>query len=365
MAGLRGLGISGVAVTALAPSWSGAGLWSRFATDRTVGPDPGRDPAGFADEVGRVSAARGAMVVYPGREEAIEALLDHWDTLPRGVVMPYPWPAPLRAIRDKTRLPELAGAAGIPTPATRTVAAAEALAASPPEFPCIVKPGDPVGRLKSAHLVRGPDELDSLLRRRRVPPDERVLVQEWARGPVLSLEVVLGRRGEVVGRFQQRTERTWPVAAGSIAFGTSVRADEELVRRAARMLRDAGYWGLAQLDFVATVEGPVLVDVNPRFYSCLPLAIACGVNLPAAWHAVALGGGARCPEAYPTGVSFRWLEGDLVAAARGSPKRLLRRAPPPRTGSMWAWHDPLPGIVLAIGVVGSRVRRTIRRLLRT
>ena len=40
------------------------------------------------------------------------------------------------------------------------------------------------------------------------------------------------------------------------------------------MLRRAGYWGLAQLDFVQDSDGPVLIDVNPRYYACLPLALA-------------------------------------------------------------------------------------------
>jgi predicted ATP-grasp superfamily ATP-dependent carboligase len=360
VAGLRGLGMSGVSVTAFAPDWSGAGLWSRFTADRTVGPDPAVDAAGFADRVGRLTAERGPMVVYPGREEAIEALLDRWNQMPPSAVLPYPGVAPLRAIRDKTQLPAIAAAAGLRAPATISVTAAAALASSVMEFPCIVKPGGPVGRLKSAHLVHTEDELRKLLRRRRVPDDEPVLVQEWLQGPVASLEVVIGRKGQLVGRFQQMTERTWPAAAGSIAFGTSVEPDERLAREATRMLAAAGYWGLAQLDFVTTGEGPILVDVNPRFYSCLPLAIACGVNLPAAWHAVALDEPARCGDGYPTGVSFRWLEGDLVAAARGFPRRLLKRAPPPRVGSMWASTDPIPGIMLAMGVVGSRLRRLAR-----
>jgi predicted ATP-grasp superfamily ATP-dependent carboligase len=360
VAGLRGLGVSGVSVTALAPDWSGAGLWSRFTADRTVGPDPAVDAAGFADRVGQLTAERGPMVVYPGREEAIEALLDRWNQMPPSAVLPYPGVAPLRAIRDKARLPALAAAAGFRAPATISVTTAAALASSVTEFPCIVKPGAPVGRLKSAHLVRTEDELRTLLRRRRVPGGEPVLMQEWLQGPLVSLEVVIGRKGQLVGRFQQVTQRTWPAAAGSIAFGTSVEPDERLAGEASRMLADAGYWGLAQLDFVSTGDGPVLVDVNPRFYSCLPLAIACGVNLPAAWHAVALDEPARCPDAYPTGVSFRWLEGDLVAAARGFPRLLLKRAPPPRVGSMWASSDPIPGIMLAMGVVGSRLRRLAR-----
>ena len=357
VAGLRGLGMSGLRVTALAPGRSAAGLWSRFTADRRVGPDPAVDPSGFAEEVAGLARANGPMVVYPGREEAIEALLGDWELMPPEAVLPYPAPNPLRAIRDKTRLPELAAAAGLRAPRTLAVTTAGALLASAPPLPSIVKPGAPVGRLKTAHLVRSDTELRSLFRRRTVGEGEPVLVQEWIQGPLLSLEIVIGQDGRTVGRFQQLSDRTWPATAGSVAFATSVEPDDELVRGSAGMLARAGYWGLAQLDFVATDGGPVLVDVNPRFYSCLPLAVACGVNLPAAWHAVTLDRPFACPDAYPTGVSFRWLEGDLVAATRGFPRRLASRAPPPRVGAMWASGDPVPAVLMAAGAIGSRLRR--------
>ena len=51
-----------------------------------------------------------------------------------------------------------------------------------------------------------------------------------------------------------------------------------------------GFGGLAQLQFVQAPGGaPALIDVNPRFYGSLPLALACGVNLPDAWHALVSG----------------------------------------------------------------------------
>ena len=63
------------------------------------------------------------------------------------------------------------------------------------------------------------------------------------------------------------------------------------------------------------------------------------------------------PAAYPEGVAFRWLEGDLVAAAAGHPGRLLRRPPAPRVGAMWATRDPLASALLATRAVTSRLGR--------
>ena len=153
------------------------------------------------------------------------------------------------------------------------------------------------------------------------------------RGPLVSIELVIDREGRLVARFQQVTRRTWPSAAGSIALATSVEPDEGLVSRTAAMLAELGYWGLAQVDFVETPSGFTLLDVNPRFYRCLPLAVACGTNLPALWHAVAVGRPVGAPGAYRTGMTYRWLEADFVAAVRGAPARLFERAPAAQHGS--------------------------------
>jgi len=40
------------------------------------------------------------------------------------------------------------------------------------------------------------------------------------------------------------------------------------------MRRQAGYWGLVDLQFLDTASGPLLIEVNPRFYGSLALALA-------------------------------------------------------------------------------------------
>jgi predicted ATP-grasp superfamily ATP-dependent carboligase len=219
----------------------------------------------------------------------------------------------------------------------------------------VVKPARPVSILKTARLVRSAAQMESILA--DVPAQEQLIVQERVRGPLTSVELVLDREGRVAARFQHVTQRTWPPAAGSIALATSVEPDEELVSRAATMLADLGYWGLAQVDFVQTPQGHALLDVNPRFYRCLPLAVACGTNLPALWHAVTVGRPVGSPRAYRTGVTYRWLEADFVAAARGIPHRLLARAPQPHAGAAWAAGDPLPGFLLGAWAVTDRLSR--------
>jgi predicted ATP-grasp superfamily ATP-dependent carboligase len=144
----------------------------------------------------------------------------------------------------------------------------------------------------------------------------------------------------------------------------SVVPDRDLVARSARLVGTAGYWGLVQLDFLPGPDGPALIDANPRYYPALALATGCGVNLPAAWHEVVAGAPSATPGPYRVGVSYRWLEADLVAALRGTPDRLLRRAGGPTTGAMWDAADPVPAALLAGLAVASRPAKRVSSLAR-
>jgi len=362
VAGIRSLGWAGLRVLAVAPSWTAPGLWSRHCAGRAVSPSVIGDPAGYSERLRQLAAECGPLVVYPSREETIDVMIaerSEWGA----VMLPFPDGDVLDRVRDKGRLVTTARESGVATAETLFHGPARELRSMRFAEPVVVKPARPVSPLKTAHLIERPGELEPLLE--PVPDDERLLVQEWLSGPLTSLELVLDRHGKVVARFQHVTQRTWPSAAGSIALATSVEPDEALVQQTAAMLARTGYWGLAQVDFVETPDGYVLLDVNPRFYRCLPLAIACGTNLPALWHAVTIGRPVGPPQGYRTGVTYRWLEADLVAAARGAPGRLLDRAPRPHTGAAWAAGDPLPGFLLGAWAVLDRAMRVLRVRRRT
>jgi predicted ATP-grasp superfamily ATP-dependent carboligase len=362
VAGVRGLGRSGIGVVALGPDRSAAGLWSRYTRQREVGPDVVESPEAYVDVIARIARERGPIVVYPSREESIDAILDHLAEMPPEVVFPFPTDGALSRIREKPGLEALTAEVGLRSPATIVEATAGELLESSIPVPSVIKPAAPVGRFFcTARVIESQEQLREVLLE-RVASDERVLVQEHASGSLISVELVLDRDGQVAVQFQGLARETWPPNAGSINYAVSVEPDPDLVERAAEFLRRAGYWGLAQLDFVDDPRGKTLIDVNPRFYACLPLALACGVNLPLVWHAIVTGGPRPPLRPYPAGVTYRWLKGDLAAAAQGLPRRLLRRRMPSGSGSMWAPDDPLPALLLASRAVTRRLRGRRARL---
>lgn len=357
VAGIRALGQAGVPILSVAPSRSGAGLRSRWTTRTVVAPDPARDEHGFTRAITALAAEHGPLVVYPGRERSIDAVLSTWHELGTKAVMAYPGAGPLEQLRDKRRLEELAHDVGLSAPATLACATAAEMLSIRLPTPCVLKPVVPSPALRTARILETQPALRAALL--TVPGDQPLLVQAHVRGNLHSVAVVVGRDGRLVERFQQIAIRTWPVTAGASALARSVPPDEDLATRVGRMLASVGYWGMAQVQLFGDGDDLSVIDVNPRFFGSLPLALASGVNLPAAWHAVATGAPTGAPSAYRAGVTYRWLESELTAARHGRWEALLP-PPRPRVGAMWASNDPLPGAILAAEALWRRVPAGIR-----
>jgi predicted ATP-grasp superfamily ATP-dependent carboligase len=355
VAGIRALGRAGLQVAALAPRRSAAGNWSRYVRAREHGPDVLADGDGYVETVAAVGRRHGPLVVYPGYERGIDALLEA--RLPPEVILPYPPAEVVQRLRDKRALADLAASAGLVAPRTLAVGPAAELAARRLPAPYVIKAARRGGSLNETLVAAQGADVGTLLA--DLPDDEPLLAQELVEGPLTSLALVLARDGTPVARFQQVAVRTWPARAGGSALARSVPPDELLVQRSAQLLAATGFWGLAQLQFMSGPAGPALIDVNTRFYGSLPLALGAGVNLPAAWHAVTLGQSVPPPGAYRVGVAYRWLEAEVAAAFRGAWRGVARRPPKPRSGAMWAPDDPLPSLVLTTEAAAARI---IKRL---
>ena len=129
--------------------------------------------------------------------------------------------------------------------------------------------------------------------------------------------MLVDRAGSVVARLQQEAEGTWPPHVGASVRARTVPVDEELAAGIDALVRELGWFGLAELQLLAPAGGrPRLIDLNGRFYGSLALALAAGVNLPAIWAALATGRPAPPVTPAALEVRYHWLEGDLRRSRR-------------------------------------------------
>jgi predicted ATP-grasp superfamily ATP-dependent carboligase len=353
LAGLRALGRAGISTLAIAPERTAPGFWSRHAKGRKLAPDPIEDPEGFTRELSALLDRYPDALVYPGREEAIDALLTVDGLAER---MPYGSLEGLAAVRDKQRLPALASSAGLEAPRTIFEGTVGELQSTRVDLPGVIKSANPSAGASAPRVVNSGGEVRNWAR--GLGEQSIVVIQELKPGSLEAVSVVLARDGSLAASFQQRTTETWPRMMGVSARAVSVEPDSELIEKVVAMLRVAGFDGLAQVQMLATGDSHVVIDVNPRFYGSLPLALAAGLNLPAIWHASALGATTHRSE-YRVGVVFRWLQAELFARARGidltSPARAEISA-----GALWMRDDPVASAAAVVTSARTSARKRLR-----
>ncbi|MDX6274733.1 MAG: hypothetical protein QOJ92_1943 [Frankiales bacterium] len=233
-------------------------------------------PAARHDLQGFLVAVAGAAAEYdlviPTGDVEVLALAAGREQIPAELAVAEH--ASLVRLLDKLELSHAAAQAGVPSP--RTWPAAH-LPADAPEWLAL----KPRLHWHPEHPGAGTEPtriLDRSAVASRAAGSELFVAQELVRGSLTALVLVLDRDGRVVGRHQQVADTVYPAGAGNCVRGRTVPVDEARVEDARRLLSAVGFWGLVQLEYVESPgEPPALVDVNPRPYGSMGLAVAAGL----------------------------------------------------------------------------------------
>lgn len=322
---------------------------SRAIAGTIAVPDPASDHAAYVDAIARASLQHHALAVLPGTENGLVALAGA--ELPAGVALGAPSAALVQRATDKSEVERVAELAGLAVPRTTRVARAELEErAGELEYPAVAKSTrtkvrSDEGRLRhgTVRRVDGPGEL--LAAAETLPGDE-LIVQPFLRG---RLEAVSGVawEGRLVCAVHQAAHRISPPHCGLSAFAETVAPDAQLEQAIGRLVAGLEWSGLFQAQFIRDRETATLIDFNPRMYGSLALAVSAGLNLPAIWVELLLGG-APVVGGYRVGARYRAEEKDARALAsalrRGELATVVAALLPRRdvTHAAFSLRDPLP-----------------------
>ncbi len=359
LAVVRSLGRAGHMVVVGARREKSLAGTSRFARASVVMPDPLGAPVDYAAAAGNAVAESGCEFVLPVTDGSALALLARPDAVaPARIPMP-----PLDAFRlasDKARVVDMATRVGIRTP--RQVRAASAadvvLMAGKVDLhaPLVLKPSRSVaderaGRRKFGvlHAADWPEaaRLASTLSAGAFP----LLIQERVIGAGAGVFLLVWD-GRLVASFAHRRLREKPPAGGVSVLCESTPLDPDLLTRSLELLGQLSWSGVAMIEYkrdAATGE-VFLMEINPRFWGSLQLAVDAGVDFPRLLIECALGAEPAPVTSYRLGVRNRWWWGDadqLLTRLR-RPARALH-LPPDAPGRLRAVCE-----FLLTGLAGAR-----------
>jgi predicted ATP-grasp superfamily ATP-dependent carboligase len=230
--------------------------------------------------------------------------------------LPIPSFEKLHFANRKDKILKLAGDKGIPIPKTwyiDHITQLDDLKNSLP-YPVVIKPRKSAGAVGVSY----PKNSDELIKQyltihHRFPYP---LIQELipSRGNGYGASFLMGENGEVKASFVHKRLREYPVTGGASTLRESVRHDD--IRDMAHTLLKALDWfGVAMVEFKMDPRDgiPKLMEINPRFWGSLSLAVASGVNFPYLLYKMSLGENFKPVEHYQTGIKCRWLlPGDIL-----------------------------------------------------
>ncbi len=333
---------------------------SRYVAQPYFYPDPQRDCTAFENWLRALDAVEHFDFILPVTDATILPANALREQLRGQVIRPPAEVLPWAFSKDRTVV--LAEQVGVPVPVGRTV---HRLKDAQPcrDFPLYLKPvaskvwlGEQ-GCSLNACMVQSRKELEEELE--RMLPYGPVLVQEYFAGYGVGIEVLCDQ-GQIVMAFAHRREHEFPLTGGRSTYRVSIPMPEPLLEASRRLLKAAGWHGVAMVEFKQRGDEFRLMEINGRFWGSLPLAIAAGADFPRALLELYRDGSRPVNTDYRSGLYARNLMSDLSwlvhnqLAPRNDPRLLTR----PRLRSaleplrvlvgreVWdhfARHDPGPG----------------------
>jgi len=215
----------------------------------------------------------------------------------------------MRVFSDKLKTMKIAKKLGIPIPITisvnRFTNLKEKMQKSNISFPLVVK-----GKKDSSNIffANSYNELKSIIQN-----NQGLIIQEYIPGDGYGF-FALFNKGEARAIFMHKRIREYPITGGPSVVAESFY-DSKLKKVGLKLLKELNWHGVAMVEFKKdNRDGEFkLIEVNPKFWGSLDLAIVAGVDFPYLTVKMATEGDIMSKFNYKTGLRFRWIfPGDVL-----------------------------------------------------
>ena len=348
---VRSLGRKGIDVTVGERTFLNTSFFSKYCSRRIVYPSPRRYPDQFIDFITKEIKVNHYECLYPMEEETLLLLARHRSEISRYTYLLIPDSRKIEFVRDKGNLLRFAEAHGIPTPKTFYEPPTSAL---PPwgggeGEGYVIKPRISSGSFGIAY-VRKREDLIPLYQKVHTQYSFP-LIQEWIPdgGGTFGVSALFDDGSDVKAAFIHKKLRMYPIQGGPSTLREGVE-HLQIMELGLSLLKSLNWTGVAMAEFkVDPRDGiPKLMEVNPRFWGSLHLAIISGVDFPYLILRMARGESFDPVIRYTIGKRCRWLLFGDILHFLNSPHRFhldpsfFRFFDPDTSYDIISQEDPLP-----------------------
>jgi len=313
LAAVRALGREGFIVW-VGDRWKlSTSFFSKYCKRKVVYPDPVKYHEKFRQFMLDFISSERPDVTIPADDETVKFFSKNKDILQEYTKIPVANYEIIELANNKAEIIRIAKKIGIPIPKTSIVNDVESIDI-PSNFPLIVKPNLGSGS-RGMFVVNDEEQLFNAVQE-ITKKGMIALVQEKIpmEGAGYGVSALLNWKSEVRAIFVHKRLREYPVRGGPSTLRISVKYPE-LAKLGVKLLKYIGFQGAAMVEFKMDPRDntPKLMEINPRLWGSLQLAIASGVNFPLYLVKLALDGDVEEVTDYKEGIIARWLlPGDIL-----------------------------------------------------
>lgn len=316
LAAVRALGRKKIQVTVGESTRLATAAFSKYCHRGVVYPSPLHRPSEFVDFLHKELSRHSYQMLLAMEDETLDLISQHHSEFSRWTYLPIVSSEKLHMARNKEKVLQLAEKHGISVPRTwyiRDLSELHTLKGGLP-YPVVIKP-----RTGSGAVGLSYPENQKELTEQYIAVHERFpypLIQERIprAGPGYGASLLLDERGQLKASFVHKRLREYPVTGGASTLRESVRHDD-IRDMALTLLKALDWFGVAMVEFKLDPRDgiPKLMEINPRFWGSLSLAIEAGVNFPYLLYRMSRGENFKPVEHYEIGKKSRWLlPGDIL-----------------------------------------------------
>jgi predicted ATP-grasp superfamily ATP-dependent carboligase len=307
LAVVRSLGRKGVRVTVGERTFLNTSFFSKYCAKRLVYPSPRQFPDQFIEFLLKEIKRNHYDCLFPMEEETLLLLARHRSEISRYARLLIPDLEKIDFVRDKGNLIRFAEAHGIPTPKTfyslpspgkgisrpptlsplfRVATPGrrgegEGVSLSSIPIPAVIKPRISSGSFGIVYVRKREDlrsSYQSVHERYPFP-----LIQEWIPdgGGTFGMAALFDEASKIKAAFVHEKLRMYPVQGGPSTLREGVE-HPQIMKLGFSLFESLNWAGVGMAEFkVDPRDGvPKLMELNPRFWGSLQLAIVSGVDFP-------------------------------------------------------------------------------------
>ncbi len=313
---IRSIGKHGVKVCVTGDTYLSTGMWSRYCNKKKKIVNASSNEESFGSDILKViSEYPSKPVLVPMEEPTMDWCSKNYDLLKDKCYLLIPEYSSLKIALSKADTIKTAIKCGTPCPKTffpKNAKELIELIKTEKLTDYVIKPYHGSG---SSGLLYGSSSEEVDLEEHWKKYGELILQERIpSEGEGVGVSIIMDKNHVVKGCFAHKRLEQYPNSGGPSTQRIGIN-NPKLIESSIKLLKSLNWVGVAMVEwkYNMNIHEYVLMEINPRFWGSLELAVRSGVDFPFLYYQLAKDRGIKEVKEYSTDIVCRWLlPGDIL-----------------------------------------------------